>query len=51
MGGVFRVAPPVTVSADEIKEGLRILDEAFEYVLKSHASRPKTNGLVLPAVD
>ncbi|KAI3391291.1 hypothetical protein diail_7622 [Diaporthe ilicicola] len=33
MGGVFRLAPPVTVSADEIEEGLRILDESFEYVL------------------
>lgn len=35
MGGVFRLAPPVTVSADEIDEGLRILDESFGYVLKS----------------
>lgn len=35
MGGVFRLAPPVTVSADEIAEGLRILDECFGYVLKS----------------
>ncbi|EXF86036.1 aminotransferase class-III [Colletotrichum fioriniae PJ7] len=33
MGGVFRLAPPVTVNADEIEEGLRILDEAFGYVL------------------
>ena len=33
MGGVFRLAPPVTVSAEEIEEGLRILDEAFAYVL------------------
>lgn len=35
MGGVFRLAPPVTVSADEIDEGLRILDESFNHVLKS----------------
>jgi 4-aminobutyrate aminotransferase-like enzyme len=35
MGGVFRLAPPVTVSAEEIEEGLRILDESFGYVLKS----------------
>ncbi|KAJ5725802.1 uncharacterized protein N7483_007159 [Penicillium malachiteum] len=35
MGGVFRLAPPVTVTADEIEEGLRILDEAFNYVLKT----------------
>lgn len=51
MGGVFRVAPPVTVSTDEIEEGLRILDEAFECVLKSHGSKPKANGLVVPALD
>ena len=50
MGGVFRVAPPVTVAADEIEEGLRILDEAFEYVLKSQGPKPKTNGVVVPAV-
>lgn len=34
-GGVFRLAPPVTVLVEEIEEGLRILDEAFEYVLDS----------------
>ncbi|TQN65937.1 2,2-dialkylglycine decarboxylase [Colletotrichum shisoi] len=33
MGGVFRLAPPVTVTAEEIDEGLRILDEAFGHVL------------------
>jgi 4-aminobutyrate aminotransferase-like enzyme len=33
MGGVFRLAPPVTVLAQEIEEGLKILDEAFAYVL------------------
>lgn len=33
MGGVFRLAPPVTVTAEEIEEGLRILDMAFEKVL------------------
>ncbi|CAG7944545.1 unnamed protein product [Penicillium salamii] len=35
MGGVFRLAPPVTVTADEIEEGLQVLDEAFGYVLKT----------------
>ncbi|KAJ5742731.1 uncharacterized protein N7511_011132 [Penicillium nucicola] len=35
MGGVFRLAPPVTVTADEIEEGLTILDEAFGHVLKT----------------
>lgn len=29
MGGVFRLAPPVTVSEGEIEEALRVLDEAF----------------------
>ncbi|KAI9373630.1 pyridoxal phosphate-dependent transferase [Aspergillus egyptiacus] len=33
MGGVFRLAPPVTVTAEEIEEGLRILDESFGAVL------------------
>ncbi|KAJ4399932.1 hypothetical protein N0V91_009100 [Didymella pomorum] len=51
MGGIFRVAHPVTVSASEIKEGLRILDKAFEYVLESHGSTRKVNGVEVPAVD
>lgn len=37
MGGVFRIAPPVTVLEEEIEEGLRILDEAFGYVLEQSA--------------
>ncbi|GAB1217482.1 hypothetical protein ATERTT37_006721 [Aspergillus terreus] len=37
MGGVFRLAPPVTVTAEEIEEGLQILDQAFADVLaKTH---------------
>ena len=35
MGGVFRLAPPVTVSAEEIEEGLGILDEAFAHLLSA----------------
>lgn len=35
MGGVFRLAPPVTVSPEEINEGVRVLDEAFAHVLES----------------
>ncbi|KAJ0414144.1 pyridoxal phosphate-dependent transferase [Aspergillus carlsbadensis] len=35
MGGVFRLAPPVTVNKEEIEEGLRILDESFGFVLKT----------------
>lgn len=38
MGGVFRLAPPVTVTADEIEEGLAVLDEAFAYVLKTRTT-------------
>ena len=34
MGGVFRLAPPVTVSAEEIDSAVQILDECFGYVLK-----------------
>lgn len=34
MGGVFRLAPPVTVTADEVEQGLRLLEEAFGLVLK-----------------
>ena len=34
MGGVFRLAPPVTVTAEEIEEGLRILDESFAKVME-----------------
>lgn len=28
-GGVFRIAPPITTSEDELEEGLSILEEAF----------------------
>lgn len=35
MGGVFRLAPPVTVTAEEIEEGIQVLDEAFAHVLKT----------------
>lgn len=34
MGGVFRLAPPLTVSAEEIELALQILDESFSYVLE-----------------
>jgi 4-aminobutyrate aminotransferase-like enzyme len=34
--GVFRLAPPTTVTAEEIEEGLRILDESFTHVLSTH---------------
>ncbi|KAI1751511.1 pyridoxal phosphate-dependent transferase [Xylaria castorea] len=38
MGGVFRLAPPITVTADEISKGLRIIDEALGAVLAAHNS-------------
>jgi len=31
MGGVFRIAPPLTISEDEIALGLRIISEAIEH--------------------
>ena len=34
--GVFMLAPPVTVTAEEIEEGLRILDECFAFVLTKY---------------
>jgi 4-aminobutyrate aminotransferase-like enzyme len=37
--GVFRMAPPVTVSAEEIEEGLMILDRSFAIVLSEKAQR------------
>ncbi len=33
MGGVFRIAPPITVSDDEIELGLSILDDAIKYAI------------------
>ncbi|ETS75501.1 2,2-dialkylglycine decarboxylase [Pestalotiopsis fici W106-1] len=41
MGGVFRLAPPVTVTEEEIEEGLKILDRAFDEILA-------TRGGVVP---
>ena len=35
MGGVFRIAPPLTVSDDEIDLGLSILDDAIENSYKA----------------
>ena len=37
MGGVFRIAPPLTVSNDEIDLGLSILTEAVETSLRKSA--------------
>ena len=34
MGSVFRIAPPLTISDDEIDLGLSILSDAFESALQ-----------------
>ncbi|KAJ5358698.1 uncharacterized protein N7496_011111 [Penicillium cataractarum] len=39
MGGVFRFAPPVIITSEEIEEALRIMDEAFEYALSESPHR------------
>jgi 2,2-dialkylglycine decarboxylase (pyruvate) len=41
MGGVFRIAPPLTVTDDELDLGLEILDEAISDVMAfpGHAGR------------
>lgn len=36
MGGVFRVAPPLTVSSDEIDLGIEILDQAIRQAIDGH---------------
>jgi hypothetical protein len=35
----FRIAPPLTISEEEIREGLAIMDEAFEFCLEEERSR------------
>ncbi len=36
MGGVFRIAPALTVSEDEIDQGLEIMSEAIDYAASRH---------------
>ena len=36
MGGVFRIAPALTVSEDEIDQGLAIMSEAIDYAASRH---------------
>jgi 2,2-dialkylglycine decarboxylase (pyruvate) len=33
LGGVFRIAPPLTISEEEINQGLRLMSEAIEHEL------------------
>jgi 2,2-dialkylglycine decarboxylase (pyruvate) len=37
MGGIFRIAPPLTITEAELHAGLDILDESLGDVLKTHA--------------
>lgn len=39
--GTFRIAPPLTVSEDELREGIQIMDDAFAYVLGKEAEAAK----------
>jgi 2,2-dialkylglycine decarboxylase (pyruvate) len=36
MGGIFRIAPPLTISDAELSAGLEILDDALAAVLRAH---------------
>ncbi len=38
MGGIFRIAPPLTIAEAELDAGLDILDEALAAVLQRHAN-------------
>ncbi|RTL96055.1 MAG: aspartate aminotransferase family protein [Hyphomicrobiales bacterium] len=40
MGGVFRIAPPLTISDEELELGLKIIAEAIEAGLAANTSRP-----------
>lgn len=33
--GVFRIAPPIVITAKEVKQGLAIMEEAFRSILGS----------------
>jgi 2,2-dialkylglycine decarboxylase (pyruvate) len=36
MGGVFRIAPPLTVSDAEIDQGLEIMSDALQAAISKH---------------
>ncbi|RUX31293.1 aspartate aminotransferase family protein [Mesorhizobium sp. M2A.F.Ca.ET.042.01.1.1] len=40
MGGVFRIAPPLTISEEELDLGLKIIAESIEAGLAANTSRP-----------
>ncbi len=39
MGGIFRIAPPLTIADDELEAGLAILDDALKTVLGANSAR------------
>jgi 2,2-dialkylglycine decarboxylase (pyruvate) len=45
MGGVFRIAPPLTISEEEIDLGLKIISDSIECELAStEGARGETSG-------
>ncbi|TIV94285.1 MAG: aspartate aminotransferase family protein, partial [Mesorhizobium sp.] len=40
MGGVFRIAPPLTISEEELELGLKIIAESIEAGLAANTSLP-----------
>jgi 2,2-dialkylglycine decarboxylase (pyruvate) len=39
MGGVFRIAPPLTISDNEIDLGLELLDKAIDNAVRATAGK------------
>jgi len=44
MGSVFRIAPPLTISDDEIDLGLSIVSDAFESALQGKGGQINPSG-------
>ena len=42
-GGVFRIAPPLTVSREEIDIGISILDQSIKDVLNLSTTKPHSS--------
>ncbi len=57
MGGVFRIAPPLTITDDELDLGLTILDQAIADVAADRrdgrraSTTTKTPGVLVPVVE
>ncbi len=50
MGGVFRIAPPLTVSYAELDEGISILDEAISNIERKHGYSKSGNMSLAKAI-